>query len=180
MIHSRHTPGEYWHKIRESVICSHLYSKWICGATGQEFKWNPQSCNDQKGYFPEDQCFFERIPPQIHVVSNSHSHNCRTHLATYAPLQCPHYFWLHICTKFPYKEHQRVSWCWCSPTRLDLFPGAKEGRRKSAWYTLFGHALNCHGITVFVHVRTYTGEVINLLRWCASSCAVGVLFERVL
>ena len=34
--------------------------------------------------------------------------------------------------------------------------------------------------TVFVHVRTDTGDVINLLCWYASLCAVGVLFKRVL
>ena len=29
---------------------------------------------------------------------------------------------------------------------LALFPGMEEGRRKSAWYTLFAHALNGHRI----------------------------------
>ena len=31
--------------------------------------------------------------------------------------------------------------------------------------------------TVFIRVRTYTGDVINSLRQCAISSAVGVLFE---
>ena len=33
---------------------------------------------------------------------------------------------------------------------------------------------------VHIRVRMYTGDVINSLCWCASSCAVGVLFEWVL
>ena len=33
--------------------------------------------------------------------------------------------------------------------------------------------------TVFVRARTFTRDVINSVRYCVSSCAVGVLFERV-
>ena len=59
-----------------------------------------------------------------------------------------------------------------------------SGRRKSAWYTLFAPALNCHGTLwgscSYVYVRMYSGDVINSLCWCASWHSHSVLFECVL
>ena len=67
---------------------------------------------------------------------------------------------------------------WNSPCiqwyTLASFPCTEEGE-KSAWYTLFADALNCHEITwqpcsyVYIHV-------INSPRWCASWCSVRVSF----
>ena len=67
---------------------------------------------------------------------------------------------------------------WNSPCiqwyTLASFPCTEEGE-KSAWYTLFADALNCHEIPwqpcsyVYIHV-------INSPRWCASWCSVRVSF----
>ena len=54
-----------------------------------------------------------------------------------------------------------------------LVPRRGGGGGESAWYTLFSHALNRHMATVFVRVRTYTGDVIKLPR----SVLVGALLE---
>jgi len=56
-----------------------------------------------------------------------------------------------------------------------LFPGTEEGEKECVVHTV----CTCSGIvaTVFARVRTYTGDIVSSLCWCASWCsAVQVSF----
>ena len=63
--------------------------------------------------------------------------------------------------------------------QLALFPGVEEGEERvpGTHYLRMGLITTEFRATVFIRNN---GDITNLLHWCASSCAVGVLFKWVL
>ena len=54
---------------------------------------NPWSCDDRKGYSPEDQCFSSIYLPQkiTHFAITAPPHKCPTHLSHECPIPISHY-----------------------------------------------------------------------------------------
>ena len=93
---------------------------------------NPWSCNDWKGYSPEDQCFLSLSPEN----SNSLCHNCPTHSShkcpTHLPFNCP--------THLTHKCHTIIPLCLMSRyVARALAQGRQNGssRPSNHWINIF-------------------------------------------
>ena len=74
---------------------------WSCAQThgsGVQRDRTPWSCEDRKGYSPEDQCFLSISPKKN---SNSLCHNCPTHLSCKCLTHLSHKCLTHLSHKCP-------------------------------------------------------------------------------